>query len=116
LAKRRYRQWRKALLKDKVAQVITQAKADLPTKAQARKSGQEANCLTLNATTPRCSIRHFDRLAISLARRGGAWLQDGGWTASQASGHALERKGASHLLAGALRAAERRLRLLETLQ
>jgi hypothetical protein len=37
LAKRRFRQWRKALLKDKVAQVIAQAKADLPTKAQARK-------------------------------------------------------------------------------
>ena len=41
LAKRRFRQWRKALLKDKVAQVIAQAKADLPTKAQARKSAQK---------------------------------------------------------------------------
>jgi hypothetical protein len=36
LAKRRFRQWRKALLKDKIAQIIAQAKADLPTQAQPR--------------------------------------------------------------------------------
>src|ERR1017187_9827205 len=41
LAKRRYRQWRKALLKDKIAQFIAQAKADLPTKAQTRKSAKK---------------------------------------------------------------------------
>jgi hypothetical protein len=36
LAKKRYRQWRKALLKDKVASIIAQAKADLPAGAQRR--------------------------------------------------------------------------------
>ena len=37
LAKKRFRQWRKALLKDKVAQIIAQAKADLPTRPQSRQ-------------------------------------------------------------------------------
>jgi hypothetical protein len=36
LAKRRYRQWRSALLKDKVGEVIVRAKADLPSQAAAR--------------------------------------------------------------------------------
>lgn len=35
-AKKRYRQWRKALLKDKIAPIIAQAKAELPTRAAAR--------------------------------------------------------------------------------
>jgi len=37
LAKKRFRQWRKALLKDKVDRVIAQAKADLPARPQARQ-------------------------------------------------------------------------------
>ncbi len=37
LAKKRYRQWRKALLKDKITQIIAQAKADLPSGRQTRK-------------------------------------------------------------------------------
>jgi hypothetical protein len=37
LAKRRYRQWRKALLKDKIAAIIAQAKADLPTHRAPRR-------------------------------------------------------------------------------
>lgn len=37
LAKKRFGQWRKALLKDKVSQVIAQAKNDLPAQTQARK-------------------------------------------------------------------------------
>jgi hypothetical protein len=36
-AKKRYRHWRKALLKDKIDQVIVQAQADLPARSQARK-------------------------------------------------------------------------------
>jgi len=36
LAKKRFRQWRKALLKDKISQIIAQAKADLPTRGQSR--------------------------------------------------------------------------------
>ena len=41
LAKTRYRQWRKALLKDKLDQVIAQAKADLPARSQRRKLAQQ---------------------------------------------------------------------------
>lgn len=37
LAKKRYRQWRKALLKDKITPMIAQAKADLPSGPAARK-------------------------------------------------------------------------------
>jgi hypothetical protein len=37
LAKKRYRQWRKALLKDKITHIIEQAKADLPARTQSRK-------------------------------------------------------------------------------
>ena len=36
LARKRFRQWRKALLKDKLPQIIAQAKADLPTRGQSR--------------------------------------------------------------------------------
>ncbi len=41
LAKRRYRQWRKWLLQDKIAQVIAHAKTDLPSPASARKLAQK---------------------------------------------------------------------------
>ena len=37
LAKKRYRQWRKALLKDKIAQIISQARAQLPARPQTRR-------------------------------------------------------------------------------
>src|SRR5439155_23913128 len=37
LAKKRYRQWRKTLLKDKIPHIIAQAKADLPSGRQTRK-------------------------------------------------------------------------------
>jgi hypothetical protein len=40
-AKKRYRQWRKALLKDKIAPLIAQAKADLPTRAEPRKRAKK---------------------------------------------------------------------------
>ncbi len=41
LAKQRYRQWRQALLKDKIAQIIAQAQGDLPASAQARQWAQK---------------------------------------------------------------------------
>ena len=41
LAKKRFRQWRKALLKDKIPQIIAQAKTDLPTRVQSRKLAQK---------------------------------------------------------------------------
>jgi hypothetical protein len=37
LAKKRFRQWRKALLKDKISQIIAQAQANLPARAKPRK-------------------------------------------------------------------------------
>ena len=40
LAKKQYRRWRKALLKDKIAQVIEEAQAALPTRAASRKLAQ----------------------------------------------------------------------------
>jgi hypothetical protein len=41
LARRRFRQWRKAMLMDRVAQVTDQAKTGLPTQAQTRKSARK---------------------------------------------------------------------------
>jgi len=39
-AKKRYRQWRKALLKDRIDHVIAQAQTDLPARSQARKGAK----------------------------------------------------------------------------
>lgn len=41
LAKKRFRQWRKALLKDKITHIIAQAKADLPARGQSRKAAHQ---------------------------------------------------------------------------
>ena len=41
LAKRRFRQWRKALLKDKITSIIAQAKADLPSRPGTRASAKK---------------------------------------------------------------------------
>jgi hypothetical protein len=41
LAKKRFRQWRKALLKDKITPIVAQAKADLPARGQSRKAAQK---------------------------------------------------------------------------
>jgi hypothetical protein len=40
-AKQRFRQWRKALLKDKITKIIAQAKADLPARGPSRKAAQK---------------------------------------------------------------------------
>jgi hypothetical protein len=40
-AKKRYRQWRKALLKDKIDQVLTQAQTDLPARGKSRPLAQK---------------------------------------------------------------------------
>ena len=99
LAKRRFRQWRKALLKDKVARVITQAKTDLPTKAQARKSARK-------------QIAYFERnrskMLYQTFRTAGYFIGSGVVEAGcktvvgqrlKQSGMLWSRKGASHLLA-----------------
>jgi len=99
LAKRRYRQWRKALLKDKIAQVLAQAKTDLPTKAQARKLVQK-------------QIAYFERnrskMLYQTFREAGYFIGSGVVEAGcktvvgqrlKQSGMLWSRKGASHLLA-----------------
>jgi hypothetical protein len=95
LAKRRFRQWRKALLKDKVAQ----AKTDLPTKAQARKSAKK-------------QIAYFERnrskMLYQTFRAAGYFIGSGVVEAGcktvvgqrlKQSGMLWSRKGAPHLLA-----------------
>jgi hypothetical protein len=99
LAKQRYRQWRKALLKDKIAQVIAQAKTDLPAKAQARQSAQK-------------QIAYFERNRSKMLyqnfRAAGYFIGSGVVEAGcktvvgqrlKQSGMLWSRKGASHLLA-----------------
>jgi Uncharacterised protein family (UPF0236) len=99
LAKRRFRQWRKALLKDKVARVIAQAKTDLPTKAPARKSARK-------------QIAYFERnrskMLYQTFRAAGYFIGSGVVEAGcktvvgqrlKQSGMLWSRKGASHLLA-----------------
>lgn len=98
-AKRRYRQWRKALLKDKIAQVIAQAKADLPTRAQTRKSAHK-------------QIAYFERnhskMLYQTFRAAGYFIGSGVVEAGcktvvgqrlKQSGMLWSRQGASHLLA-----------------
>jgi hypothetical protein len=99
LAKRRFRQWRKALLKDKVAQIIAQAQADLPTKTQARKAAKK-------------QITYFERnrskMLYQTFRAAGYFIGSGVVEAGcktvvgqrlKQSGMLWSRKGASHLLA-----------------
>ncbi len=98
-AKKRYRQWRKALLKDKIAQVIAQAKTDLPAKAQARKSARK-------------QIGYFERnrsrMLYQSFRAADYFIGSGVVEAGcktvvgqrlKQSGMLWSRKGASHLLA-----------------
>ena len=99
LAKRRYRQWRKALLKNRIAQVIAQAKADLPTRAQSRKWAQK-------------QIAYFERnrsrMEYQTFRQAGYFIGSGVVEAGcktvvgqrlKQSGMLWSRQGASHLLA-----------------
>jgi hypothetical protein len=98
LAKRRFRQWRKALLKDKIAQVIAQAKTDLPTNAAPRKLAQK-------------QIAYFERnrakMLYQTFRAAGYFIGSGVVEAGcktvvgqrfKQSGMLWSRKGASHLL------------------
>jgi hypothetical protein len=98
LAKRRQRQWRKALLKDKIAQVIAQAQAALPTRGPARKSAQK-------------QIAYFQRnrakMRYQTFRQAGYFIGSGVVEAGcktvvgqrlKLSGMLWSRRGASHLL------------------
>jgi hypothetical protein len=98
LAKKRYRQWRKALLKDKIAQIIAQAKADLPARAQPRKLAKK-------------QIAYFERnqprMLYQTFRQAGYFIGSGVVEAGcktvvgqrlKHSGMLWSRKGACHLL------------------
>ena len=98
LAKKRARQWRKALLKDKIAQVIDQAKADLPTRGQSR-------------TLAKKQIAYFERnrsrMLYQTFRQAGYFIGSGVVEAGckivvgqrlKQSGMLWSRKGACHLL------------------
>ena len=99
LAKKRYRQWRKGLLKDKIQQVILQAKTDLPTQTQSRKLAKK-------------QIGYFERngskMLYQTFRAAGYFIGSGVVEAGcktvvgqrlKHSGMLWSRKGASHLLA-----------------
>jgi hypothetical protein len=98
LAKRRFRQWRKALLKDKIEQIIAQAKIDLPARAQSRKVAKK-------------QIGYFQRnksrMRYQTFRQAGYFIGSGVVEAGcktvvgqrlKQSGMLWSRKGASHLL------------------
>jgi hypothetical protein len=98
LAKKRYRQWRKALLKDKIAQIIAQAKTDLPTRAEPRKLAKK-------------QIAYFERnrsrMLYQTFRQAGYFIGSGVVEAGcktvvgqrlKLSGMLWSRKGACHLL------------------
>lgn len=98
-AKRRYKLWKKWLLKDKVAQVITQAKEDLPTKAGNRKAAN----LQINYLTRNCP-----KMLYQTFREAGYFIGSGVVEAGckvvvgqrlKQSGMLWSRKGAEHLLA-----------------
>ncbi len=99
LAKRRYRLWKKWLLKDKVAEIIQQAKQDLPQQAVARKLAQ----LQLNYLE-----RNRSKMLYRTFRAAGYFIGSGVVEAGckvvvgqrlKHSGMLWSRKGAEHLLA-----------------
>ena len=98
LAKKRYRQWRKGLLKDKIEQIIVQAKAELPPRAQAGKLARK-------------QIAYFQhnrsRMLYQTFRQAGYFIGSGVVEAAcktvvgqrlKNSGMLWSRKGADHLL------------------
>lgn len=98
LAKRRFRQWRKALLNDKITQVIDQAKTDLPTQTQPRNLAKK-------------QIAYFERnrarMLYQTFRQAGYFIGSGVVEAGcktvvgqrlKQSGMLWSRQGAGHLL------------------
>ena len=99
VAKRRYRLWKKWLLKDRVADIIQQATGDLPRKASARKPAQ----LQINYL-----VRNRDKLLYKTFRNAGYFIGSGVVEAGckivvgqrfKQSGMLWSRAGAEHLLA-----------------
>jgi len=98
-AKRRYRLWKKWLLQDKVAQIIRQAKENLPPQAQARKQAR----LQIGYLE-----RNRSRMLYQTFRTAGYFIGSGVVEAGckvvvgqrlKQSGMLWSRKGAEHLLA-----------------
>jgi len=98
-AKKRYRQWRKALLKDKIAPIIAQARTDLPASARARQQAKK-------------QIGYFERnqsrMTYQTFRQAGYFIGSGVVEAGcktvvgqrlKHSGMLWSRQGASNLLA-----------------
>jgi hypothetical protein len=98
LAKQRFRRWRKALLQDKIAQVIAQAKKDLPTRKQPRQLAKK-------------QIAYFERnrskMMYQTFRQAGYFIGSGVVEAGcktvvgqrlKQSGMLWSRQGACHLL------------------
>jgi hypothetical protein len=98
LAKRRFRQWRKALLKDQVDQIIAQATTDLPARASSRRLAKK-------------QIGYFQRnnsrMRYQTFRQAGYFIGSGVVEAGcktvvgqrlKQSGMLWSRQGASHLL------------------
>ena len=99
LAKQRYRQWRKALLQDKVTQIIAQAQAELPPQAQARKVAKQQSAYFQ---------RNRAKMLYQTFRAAGYFIGSGVVEAGcktvvgqrlKQSGMLWSRKGAAHLLA-----------------
>jgi hypothetical protein len=99
LAKKHYRRWRKALLKDKIAHIIAEAQTDLPADTQARQRAKK-------------QIGYFERnqsrMLYQTFRQAGYFIGSGVVEAGcktvvgqrlKLSGMLWSRKGASHLLA-----------------
>lgn len=97
-AKKRYRQWRKALLKDKIDQVIAQAKTDLPAPARSRQQAKKQIAYL---------ARNRSRMWYQTFRQAGYFIGSGVVEAAcktvvgqrlKQSGMLWSRKGATHLL------------------
>jgi hypothetical protein len=99
LAKKRFRQWRKALLKDQIPQIIAQAKTDLPTRVESRKLAKKQIAYFQ---------RNQSRMFYQTFRQAGYFIGSGVVEAGcktivgqrlKHSGMLWSRKGASDLLA-----------------
>jgi hypothetical protein len=98
LARRRYRLWRKWLLKDKITDVIAQAKTDLPTQKQTRKLARKQIAYF---------VRNQPRMRYQTFRQAGYFIGSGVVEAGckvvvgqrlKQSGMLWSLKGAGHLL------------------
>jgi hypothetical protein len=106
LARRRYRLWKKWLLKDKVADIIAQAKADLPKEEAARKSAKlQIGYLERNRT--KMLYRTFRSAGLfHWIGRGGGRLQSRRRTAPQTVGHAVVAQRCRAPAGGSLRSTQ----------